>query len=393
MSKGSKHRIGQRHWLAFILLIVIILPGCRSAWPVTLIDAQGVSVVINRRVLEDLREFWGESEDPDGIPLEWVLYDVGGYHVIEELRVTDDLGILQRYPWPSVADRAWWLRDGTLKLGEQNVTAVQLEADSPALWGQVQAQVTDIAPTIATALGVPIPEDATGDVLETFVSSQVLMLFLDGFGYVRYTEALAEDLIPNLATLAPPLIGVSVYPPCTAVASASVLTGAPPQVHGATQRNIRKTETQTLFDVLADAGRRVVAIEGNALSFNLRNAELQLSGDRDGNGGTDDNVLANTLAVLEEEGMPDLLWVHFHGIDDAGHTYGPGGAEEEAKIREVDAAVARVIQAVPEGTLVVIFADHGMHSVIEEGRLGNHGHLISRDMFIPIFIVRRTAEN
>jgi len=31
-------------------------------------------------------------------------------------------------------------------------------------------------------------------------------------------------------------------------------------------------------------------------------------------------VLANALAVLDFS-LPDLLWVHFHGVDDAGHTY------------------------------------------------------------------------
>ena len=136
----------------------------------------------------------------------------------------------------------------------------------------------------------------------------------------------------------------------------------------------------------AAAGLDVVAVEGEALAFNLRGAEVQLSGDRDGNGSTDDNVLANALAVLDD-GMPDLFFVHFHGIDDAGHTYGPGAPEEEAAIREVDAAVGQLLAALPGDTLVIIFADHGMHQVEEEGRSGNHGNLIERDMFIPIWVV------
>jgi predicted AlkP superfamily pyrophosphatase or phosphodiesterase len=122
------------------------------------------------------------------------------------------------------------------------------------------------------------------------------------------------------------------------------------------------------------------------LAFNLRAVDFTLSGDRDGNGSTDDNVLANALEVLNDD-IPELFYVHFHGIDDAGHTYGPGAAEEEAAIRYVDAAVGQILAAMPPDTLVVIFADHGMHLVDEEGRLGNHGHLIERDMLIPIFII------
>ena len=85
--------------------------------------------------------------------------------------------------------------------------------------------------------------------------------------------------------------------------------------------------------------------------------------------------------------MPDLFYVHFHGIDDAGHTYGPGTPEEETVIQEVDAAVGQLLAALPADTLVIIFADHGMHRIDAEGRLGNHGNLIERDMFIPIFVI------
>ena len=43
----------------------------------------------------------------------------------------------------------------------------------------------------------------------------------------------------------------------------------------------------------------------------------------------------------------------------------------------------------PSGTLMIIFSDHGMHDVDEEGRLGNHGNLVERDMMIPIFLVTK----
>jgi len=132
----------------------------------------------------------------------------------------------------------------------------------------------------------------------------------------------------------------------------------------------------------------VQAVEGDALSFELRNAQFKLSGDRNGDGKTDDEVLANTLAVLEA-GQPDLFWVHFHGIDDAGHSYGPGAAEEKAMIAFVDQAVEQILAEVELGTLVIIFADHGMHIESSDGRHGNHGNLIEEDMLIPIFLVIR----
>ena len=235
-------------------------------------------------------------------------------------------------------------------------------------------------------LDLPAPSLSTGRALTERSAERVALIFLDGFGYVRYTEALADGLIPNLAGLGRPLVAVTTYPPITAVSTASLLTAATPDVHGVDQRGIRTTDRETLFDIAASAGLETVAVEGERLAFNLRGADLQLSADLDSNGSTDDNVLSNALGVLAD-GAPDLLYVHFHGIDDAGHSYGPGAPEECVAIREEDAAVGRILELLPKGTLVVIFADHGMHEVDEEGRAGNHGHLVERDMFIPIFLV------
>ena len=194
--------------------------------------------------------------------------------------------------------------------------------------------------------------------------------------------------MPNLAGLGEPRVGMTVYPPVTVVASAALLTGAPPAVNGVEQRGTRQTAAETMMDVAAAAGRSVVAIEGESLAFNLRGADPRLSGDRDGNGSTDDNVLGNALAAIQE-GMPDLLWVHFHGIDDAGHTYGQGTPEERAHVADQDRAVGELLAHVPAGTLVIIVSDHGQHPVQEEGRLGNHGQLLAADMLIPVWVVTR----
>jgi predicted AlkP superfamily pyrophosphatase or phosphodiesterase len=186
------------------------------------------------------------------------------------------------------------------------------------------------------------------------------------------------------------LVGLTAYPPSTRVGTAALLTGASPEVNGVDSRRVRSTNIETLFDVAAAAGLNVVAVEGEALAFNLRNADAHLSGDRDGDGSTDDNVLANALAVLDG-GMPDLFYVHFHGIDDAGHSYGPNAPEERSTIQKVDAAVGQLLEALPVDTLVIVFADHGMHRE-EDGMgraQGNHGHLIEQDMFIPIWVTRK----
>jgi hypothetical protein len=313
---------------------------------------------------------------------------VAGEEVVDGVVITREEGTETQYAWDAVADSAWLFEDGSLQVAEEAVKASRVEAIPPPVVDKVEARIMDVAPTAAAALGLRAPAEATGRALPVPEADHVLILLLDGFGYVRYQAAVEAGDAPFLSSLEPPLRGITVYPPVTVVAMGSLLTGAPPAVHGIDQRGVgRSTEVETLFDVAAEAGLRVVAVEGEAVAFSLRNAELQLSGDRDGDGSTDDNVLANSMTVLET-GMPDLLLVHFHGIDDAGHTVGPGVKEERAALTYVDGAVRQLVEATPLGTLVLILADHGQHLTADGG---DHGHLIEGDMLIPIFTVVRTT--
>lgn len=371
--------------IACLAVLCLALAACLPTWETTLIAPDGSPYVVNRATLDDLSVYIEPDEGQKGVPLERLLW-TAGHVLVEQITLVQPGGTRRMLDWPAAADtHIEWFPNGQLSLNGQSTRVERIEVQAPSLASEVQASITDLAPSAAAALGLPAPAQATGRALDVPPAEHVLFLFLDGFGYLRYEQALQEGDIPTLSGLGQPLLALTTYPPVTSVSTGSLLTGAPPEVHGADQRGIRKTEVETLFDVAASAGRTVVAIEGEALAFELRSAEWQLSGDRDGNGSTDDNVLRNALDVLAR-GMPDLLLVHFHGIDDAGHTYGPGAPEERATLREVDAAVGQILAALPANTLTLIFADHGMHPAQEEGRLGNHGHLIAEDMLIPIFV-------
>jgi predicted AlkP superfamily pyrophosphatase or phosphodiesterase len=141
----------------------------------------------------------------------------------------------------------------------------------------------------------------------------------------------------------------------------------------------------TLFDVAAQENLEVIAVEGHSLAFNLRNTETILSGDRDENGFTNDNVFENSLEVIRSD-MPDLLYIHFHDIDDMGHQYGPFSSEYETSIIQVDSYLEEIFTRLPEDTLITIFADHGMHKT-EDG--GNHGTLTAADLIIPIIFIEK----
>ena len=382
-------KLQMRIVLVLALLAASLLAACRPSWSFMLELPDGKQEAIDYEIFDELGAF--TEEDGGKLPLERVLAE-SGYHLVDKVLISDEQGQIHDFDWRASAAAAWLLKDGRIEMQTQEIRPQLIRVETLPEIDQVEASIMDITPTVVSALGLPEPELANGRSLSDLEADSVLLLFLDGFGYLRYQAALEEGSIPYIASLAPPLLALTIYPPVTVTSSAALLSGAPPVVNGVRARGTRTTDAETLFDVAASAGLRVVAVEGEALAFNLRNAEIDLSGDRDGNGSTDDNVLANALAVLSE-GMPDLFFVHFHGIDDAGHTYGPGAPQEVAAVAGVDAAVARLVDQVPAGTLVIIFADHGMHREITPGvsdyESGNHGNLIAEDMLIPIFIYQK----
>ncbi len=367
----------------FLFGLLAASAGCRPNWSFALEGLNDGKRAVNFTTWQAYDMFAEEG----ALPLEQILYGEGA-RVLDSLTVRDEDGNVIEYDWAEAANLLQLGKNGLLVGGDNEIRPDSILVVRSEWESLVEGHIYDIAATAAGALGISEPSLSTGEDLGGVPAESVLLLFLDGLGYIRYQEALDEGLIPALERLDRPLLGITTYPPVTAVSTASLLTGTEPSRHGVETRGIRTTDSETLFDVAREAGLQVVAVEGDALAFNLRGAEVMLSGDRDGNGGTDDNVLANTLSVLDK-GMPDLLFVHFHGIDDQGHEVGPGAEPEEDKIREVDAAVGQILEALPAGTLVVIFADHGMHQVEEEGRRGNHGHLIPQDMLIPIWVFRK----
>jgi predicted AlkP superfamily pyrophosphatase or phosphodiesterase len=211
------------------------------------------------------------------------------------------------------------------------------------------------------------------------------MILMDGTQYEKLQLLIKADALPFFKTLETFQPGLTVYPPITTSSTAALLTSMSPTKNAVYGYGYRNTESFTLFDLAVENGLSVVAIEGASLPFNLRNAETTLSGDRDGNGYSDDNVAANALQIIKSE-MPDLLYIHFHEIDDMGHTYGPeSDAYQEALIR-VDGYLSQIYDALPGNTFIVIFADHGMHTT-DDG--GNHGAFKASDLIIPIIFLEK----
>ena len=368
--------------LALLITVCGALSGCASKWELALSQgSEALPPVTANAWAEWAETFPQETHDGKALSLERVLWESG---VVAVERI--DVGS-QNYAWEDIYLDSWLLKNGQVQIGKKVLKVDSIRVIPPPETAQVTAKLIDLAPTVANALGVDRPELTTGHPLGDYPADRVVFIFLDGFGYLRYQEIKDEGIAPFLDSLGIPMLALSVYPSITKAATAAMITGTTPERNGVRDRSKRATKAETILDTLARANKTSIAVEGDALAFNMPNAEIILSGDRDGNGYSDDNTFANAMTVIQDR-MPDFLWIHFHGIDDVGHTCGPHTDQEVAKINEVDGYLEEIFRVLPPDSLVLICADHGMHSVNEGDRLGNHGSLLALDMFVPIWVLQ-----
>jgi predicted AlkP superfamily pyrophosphatase or phosphodiesterase len=105
--------------------------------------------------------------------------------------------------------------------------------------------------------------------------------------------------------------------------------------------------------------------------------------DMNGDGSEDDEVTA--AAIGEYRAGADFMVVHFKDTDTIMHDHGPYTPEGRASVKTADAEIGKILESLDNGTVVVIYADHGCHTA---RRGGNHGTLIPDDMYIPLIVGR-----
>ena len=195
---------------------------------------------------------------------------------------------------------------------------------------------------------------------------RVMIILLDGWGYSMQRRA-GNKWAPFLHSLEPER-ALACYPPISPVGLASMLTGKTPDVHGITDRENREMLSEDLFTAAAKMSTSSAYIEGSRTLINTSLAPvLSLS---------DAEVFKNAMKALENK--PDLIFVHFHEIDDAGHQYGPYAAQTLQKIWETDSYVRELAKAFD--SRLIITADHGMRELLDGGA---HGQFFSEDMLVP----------
>jgi len=357
--------------------------SCSSQWSISVQEDQE-EFILNKRSFDEYQYLKNKASECEGLPLEIAFYQ-NGIYVIDNIVINDPEENQHTFLWEDIAEIACITKKGMIIIEEEEYhpEKVVVNVDQS---NSLEYSLIDIYPTVASALEIEIDEELFNIPLVNHKSDHVVLFFLDGLSGYQFQSAVEEGFITALQKTEFYSLALTIYPPRTTIASAAIITGRGPSENGVNKSGIRQATLKTICDVVADHGITAVAVEGESLSFNLGDCETVLSGDRNSDGSTDDNVFRNVVSVIENK-MPNFFYIHFHGIDDVGHTYGPDSQIVIEKIIEINGYLEQIIERLPENTMVITFADHGMHPIDGKQDKGNHGNLIAQDMVVFIHIL------
>lgn len=222
-------------------------------------------------------------------------------------------------------------------------------------------------------------KDAYYDMERYLEDDKVLFILLDGFGYHQYEYARENGFLSFLEEFEARKV-LSVYKPVTNAGLAAIITGKSPEENGVYSRKQRELNVDSIFKVAKDLNKNIAYIEGN---IGILDTEVEpiLNLDKNKDGYTDDEVYMSTLKAIEEG--KDFVFTHFHGIDDAGHTFGPLADETMERIKLIDSYIQNILSH--WDGITIITADHGMH-IIDEA--GDHGDFRHEDLIVPYIIIK-----
>jgi len=208
-------------------------------------------------------------------------------------------------------------------------------------------------------------------------NQRVLAVLLDGFSYEQFSRLRDDGRIPFLSSIFKEK-AISVYMPVTNSGFASIITGTLPQENGVYNRFFRDIKVKSIFKDVLEMDKKAILLEGD---IKVLNTEIEpiLHVDSNKDQDVDDEIYESAIAYMDKD--MDLIFIHFHGIDDRGHSYGPYADETFNYIEKIDSYMQN-LNELWDGVIVAT-ADHGMY---EKNQAGDHGESRYEDMIVPYFL-------
>jgi hypothetical protein len=271
-----------------------------------------------------------------------------------------------------------------LAVGHSGRPAPLLALSGAAVWavgGVVQRHLVTWVPGWATGDRPPdrLPRDP-GPPRCGPPSRKVLLVVVDGCR----ADRLAEASTPFLDRLAAEGISYTrchtVYPARTVTCFSSMLTGAPPAVHGMRSNFVPSlgVKCESIFDVVPSACLVGIAHLVDAFGERVRTVTAVMPNDE-----IDAALCARAREVVASED-PDVLVVQTLSVDQTGHFRGSYHDEYLERIESTDSELERLVAWLAEwwggveGVTIGVLSDHG------QGRgIGGHGHWTPPERIVP----------
>ena len=256
-------------------------------------------------------------------------------------------------------------------------------APLPLDWSK--GTLASVLPSVADRLGVR--RYAGKDVFELPAAPRAVVVLVDGLGHdlLLQRSGHAPFLRERLATAHRVACG---FPTTTATSMGSFGTGLPPGAHGLVGMQVLDPQSDrlvnelswedgpdprswqphgTVFEAAVNAGVEVTMVgpryfEGSGLTTAaLRGARFTAAR------ALDERVTAAVSAVRATPKA--LVYLYWGDVDKVGHVHGCESWQWGDAVESVDGALASLVGQVPDDTLVVVTADHGMVDIAHENRL------------------------
>ena len=255
--------------------------------------------------------------------------------------------------------------------------------------------IGDLTPTVCALMGVEEPSSCGGTAIASVVDQafrvtgkeskmeKILIFCPDAVGDIhrqKYPEKLAR--VEKLAGMR--FKSTSVMASVTPVCFATIFSGASPEVHGIKTYTKPVLTVETLFDVLAKAGKNVAVLSRNGCSIDkiFRDRNVDFFSFR-----TDAAIHKQTRKLLEDSDY-DVIVSYYMDYDALSHRNGPYADvcvdALETGVQYFETLVADVDKYWKDFDRTVIWApDHGNHVIDETS--GGHGTNTAEDMVVNHF--------
>lgn len=242
-----------------------------------------------------------------------------------------------------------------------------------------------VAPTVCKVLGIRTPSSAQSRILPQVVTSlgntkKLIVVVIDAFGVSTWRKG--REKVPNINLIESihSTIIHSVMKSITPVNFATMLTGASPETHGITNREM-PLRHETVFDVMRESGQRSATAARGLSSLGIL---ISPHADKPGLAGSNLDVEVADIAVKRLMEGYNLVWVQLLDVDDAGHAFGPYSDESMEALVKADRNLGKILVAAKDnGYSVIVLADHGQHVSDSDPNEGTHGTERLEDIEVP----------